>query len=311
MKTPVIFLIFNRPTKTKQVFEAIRQAKPSQLLVIADGARGDRPGEAAKCEETKAVINGVDWDCQVLTNYADTNLGLKTRISSGLTWAFSQVEEAIILEDDCLPEPSFFRFCEELLQYYRHDERIGTISGLNLQFGKKRNDYSYYFSRYHYSWGWATWRRAWQHFDLDMKLWPLVRDGNWLRDILDSDRQAVRYWEIIMQGAYEHELKTWDYPWLFSFWLQGYSTIVPNLNLMRNLGFDGEGTHTFDPNSKFANLKTENISFPLQHPPFVIRDLQADNFIQKTLYDDLDYVNLFKSRLKKFLISQKLLKLEQ
>jgi hypothetical protein len=114
-----------------------------------------------------------------------------------------------------------------------------------------------------------------------------------------------------MQGAYEHELKTWDYPWLFSFWLQGYSTIVPNLNLMRNLGFDGEGTHTFDPNSKFANLKTENISFPLQHPPFVIRDLQADNFIQKTLYDDLDYVNLFKSRLKKFLISQKLLKLEQ
>jgi hypothetical protein len=311
MKTPVIFLIFNRPAKTKQVFAAIRQAKPSQLLVVADGARVDRPGEAAKCEETKAVINGVDWDCQVLTNYADTNLGLKTRISSGLTWAFSQVEEAIILEDDCLPEPTFFPFCEELLQYYRHDERIGTISGLNLQFGKKRNDYSYYFSRYHYSWGWATWRRAWQHFDLDMKLWPLVRDGNWLRDILDSDRQAVRYWEIIMQGAYEHELKTWDYPWLFSFWLQGYSTIVPNLNLMRNLGFDGEGTHTFDPNSKFANLKTENISFPLQHPPFVIRDLQADNFIQKTLYDDLDYVNLFKSRLKKFLISQKLLKLEQ
>jgi hypothetical protein len=311
MKTPVIFIIFNRPTKTEKVFAAIRQAKPEKLLVIADGARGDRSGEVEKCEATRAIIDRVDWDCQVLTNYADTNLGVKNRVASGLNWAFTEVEEGIILEDDCLPDASFFPFCEELLERYREDERIGIISGLNLQFGRQRSDCSYYFSRYHYSWGWATWRRAWQHFDLDMKMWAMIRDGNWLKDIFNGDLYAIHYWNIIMQGAYENELKTWDYAWLLSFWSQNYLSVVPNANLIDNLGFDGEGTHTFDPNSKFANLATQSISFPLKHPPFVIRDLQADSFTQKTLYTDLNYVNLFKSRLKKFLISKKLLKLKK
>ena len=153
LTTPVVFVIFNRPDTTAKVFEAIRQAKPPKLLVIADGARIDKPGEAKKCAAARAIINQVDWQCEVLTNYSDVNLGCRKRVSSGLDWVFEQVEEAIILEDDCLPHPTFFRYCQELLEKYRDDEHIMMISGNNFQFGRKRNEYSYYFSHYSHIWG--------------------------------------------------------------------------------------------------------------------------------------------------------------
>ncbi|MFM7711944.1 MAG: glycosyltransferase family 2 protein, partial [Microcystis sp.] len=142
------------PDTTARVFEAIRQAKPPKLLVVADGPRADRADDIEKCKAARAIIEGVDWDCEVLTNYSDVNLGCKNRVSSGLNWVFDTVEEAIILEDDCVPDPTFFRFCEELLEYYRHDQRIMVISGNNFQFGKKRTGYSYYFSVYTHCWGW-------------------------------------------------------------------------------------------------------------------------------------------------------------
>jgi hypothetical protein len=160
LTTPVAFLIFNRPDTTAKVFEAIRQAKPPKLLVVADGPRPDRPDDIEKCKAARGVVEQVDWDCEVLRNYSDVNLGCKKRVSSGLDWVFNTVEEEIILEDDCLPHPTFFRFCEELLDYYRHDERIMVISGDNFQFGRNCTEYSYYFSRYNHCWGWSTWRRS-------------------------------------------------------------------------------------------------------------------------------------------------------
>ncbi|OUC08639.1 hemolytic protein HlpA-like protein, partial [Litorilinea aerophila] len=165
MQTPVIFLIFNRPDTTAQVFAEIAKARPRRLLVVADGPRPHRPDDVEKCSATRAVIERVDWPCEVSCDFAEENLGGRRRISSGLTWAFSQVEAAIVLEDDCLPHPTFFPFCEELLNRYCHDERIMAITGDNFQFGRSRTKYSYYFSRYFHSWGWATWRRAWQHYD--------------------------------------------------------------------------------------------------------------------------------------------------
>lgn len=304
MKTPLIFLIFNRPDTTKKVFEAIRHAKPKKLLVVADGPRSDRPEEAEKCQQTRAIIDLVDWDCEVVTNFADTNLGTKQRISSGLNWAFELVEEAIILEDDCLPDASFFPFCEELLEYYRHDDRVGMICGQNFLFGRKRTDWSYYFSRYHYSWGWATWRRAWQHFDTDMKLWPTIRDGKWLEDIF-GDRQAVRYWHLLLDATYENEINTWDYQWMLSIWLQNYLTVVPNVNLISNVGFGEQATRTKEKDSKYANMPVENMATPLKHPPFVIRDRLADNYIQKTLFKDFSPTVYFKNAIKKLLRSKK------
>jgi predicted O-linked N-acetylglucosamine transferase (SPINDLY family) len=282
LTTPVCFIIFNRPDVTQRVFEKIREAKPPKLLVVADGARANKSGEQEKCAAARAIINQVDWECEVLTDYSDINLGCRKRISSGLDWVFSQVEEAIILEDDCLPHPSFFRFCEELLEKYRHKSRIMLISGQNLQFGQRRRNYSYYFSRYNHCWGWATWKRAWQYYDDAMTLWPQVRDENWLFDIL-QDEQAFRYWSATFQAMYEG-YDTWDYPWLFACYINQGLSILPNINLVSNIGFGKEGTHATDSNSILANIAVEKMQFPLNHPPFIIRDIIADDFTEKTFY---------------------------
>lgn len=283
IKTPVVLLIFNRPDTTEKVFKTIRQAKPSKLLVVADGARSDRPCEAEKCYATRKIIDRVDWDCEVLTNYSEVNLGCKVRVSTGLDWVFNQVEEAIILEDDCLPHSSFFRFCEELLDYYRDDRRIMVISGDNFQLGRKRTNYSYYFSRYNHCWGWATWKRAWQHYDIDMKLWQQIREDDWLKFILEEPHTA-KYWQKIFQNVYEEKVNSWAFRWTFACWLQSGLTVLPNVNLVSNIGFGTEGTHTTKTKNIFANLPVEEIDFPLQHPPFVIRDAQADRFTQKYNY---------------------------
>ena len=264
MSTAVVLIIFNRPNTTKKVFEMIRQFKPSQLLVIADGPRPHFPTDVEKCLATRKILEQVDWNCQVLKNYSDKNLGTKRRISSGLNWVFDQVEEAIILEDDCLPHPSFFPFCEELLDKYRHDQRIMTISGNNFQFGRRRTEYSYYFSRYALIWGWATWRRAWQDNDIDMKHWVSVRDGNWLRDILDDSR-AVRYWSRIFQNCYDGKINSWAFTWTFTSWIQHALSILPNVNLVSNIGFSADACNTRDIYSPFANYHTEAMEFPLNH----------------------------------------------
>ncbi|MCA1990568.1 MAG: class I SAM-dependent methyltransferase [Coleofasciculus sp. S288] len=281
LKTPVCLMIFKRPDTTAKVFEAIRQAKPPKLLVVADGPRADRPGEAEKCAAARAIIDHVDWDCEVLTNYSDINLGCRKRVSSGLNWVFELVEEAIVLEDDCLPHPTFFRFCEELLERYRHDDRVMAISGNNFQLGQKRTEYSYYFSIYNHIWGWASWRRAWQLYELEMKRWPKFRDSNLLENIL-QDHQAVAHWSRIFQSGFEG-FDTWDFAWTFTCWNHNGLSILPNINLVSNIGFGPEATHT-KGESQFANLPTEAMSFPLRHPPLVTRDIQADNLTEKMMF---------------------------
>lgn len=282
LTTPVAFFIFKRPDTTRRVFEVIRQVKPNKLLVVADGPRPDYPEEAEKCAAARAIIESVDWDCEVLKNYSDVNLGCKCRVSSGLDWVFENVEEAVILEDDCLPHPTFFRFCEKLLNRYRDDERIMVISGDNFQFGRKRTDYSYYFSRYYHCWGWATWRRAWLHYDVDMKLWPEIRNGGWLKDIFGRSA-LVKYRSDILQRVYEGKIDTWDYQWAFSCWIQNGLGIIPNVNLVSNIGFGSEATHS--PNiSRVANMDVEAMDFPLKHPPFVIRDAKSDDFVERNIF---------------------------
>lgn len=285
LTTPIAFIIFKRPEVTAKVFEAIRRAKPQKLYVIADGARPDRPGEAERCAATRAVIEQIDWDCQVFKNYADQNLGCKHRVSSGLDWVFSHEETAVILEDDCLPHPSFFPFCQELLERYRTDERIMLIGGDNSAQIGGRTPYSYFFSRYTAIWGWATWRRAWQQRDIEMKLWPEIREGGWLRDVLE-DAQAVQYWTNLLQGVYDGKIDSWGITWTFTCWLQSGLCILPNLNLVSNLGFGQDATHTKEANSQFANALTQEIAFPLKHPPFVIRDTKADRLKQSKKFSN-------------------------
>lgn len=306
MNTAVVLIVFNRPKRTELILERIRQAKPPKLLVIADGPRPDRPNEAEQCEAARAIIDRIDWDCTVLKNYSDVNLGCKRRIASGLDWVFEQVEEAIILEDDCIPDLSFFPFCEALLERYRNDTRVMMISGNNFQFERSRPVYDYYFSRYTLIWGWATWRRAWQKFDFHMKYWQHLRDSRWLKDVLD-DSCSVQYWTELFDAVEQGELDYWDVVWTYSCWIQNGLSIVPNSNLVSNTGFDPTATNTIDVDSPFANMPTTPIHLPLRHPPFMIRDAEADRFSQRTQFH-ISTVHWLKNKVRNWLISKGLRK---
>ena len=301
MKTPVVLIIFNRPSHTEKVFEIIRQIQPPKLFVIADGPRSDRPDEQAKCAAARAIIERVDWDCQVLKNYSDINLACDPRIIDGLNWVFNTVEEAIILEDDCVPHPTFFPYCDELLERYRYDERVMHISGQNVLFGRNRTDYSYYFSRFTLSWGWATWRRAWKYFDVDLKLWLEIQDRKFMKDILE-DPYAVKIWTKTAQMLYDRELTAWDFKWNFACLLQNGLGIIPKGNLVSNIGYGAEATHIHDEKDPYINVPTEAMDFPLKHPPFIIRDLEADKLTQRTLFDyDPNIFKKAQNKIKKLL----------
>lgn len=280
IETAVVFIIFNRPKQTEIVFEAIRKAKPKKLLVVADGSRFDE--EAEKCQKARAVIQKIDWNCETLTNFSDKNLGCGKRVSSGLDWVFSEVDEAIILEDDCLPTPSFFYFCQALLEYYRHDERIMSISGTNVQLSQSRTDYSYYFSKYNHIWGWASWKRAWKHYDFYMKTWPEFRKANLINYVFD-DPYEQRYWTKIFDSMFfERSIDTWDYMWMYSILSQNGLQIIPNVNLVSNIGFGVDATHTINKNH-LAGLPTTDI-WKIKHPPFIVRHQEADNYIFDYIY---------------------------
>lgn len=278
LETPVAFLIFKRPDTTEKVFQAIREAKPKKLLVVADGPRN--PEEEAKCQQARAIIEKVDWDCEVIKNYSETNLGCQERVSSGLDWVFSKVEEAIILEDDCVPHPDFFPYCEELLAYYKNDTRIMHIGGNNFLCSRANLEYSFYFSCYPHCWGWATWRRAWQYYDGQMNLWPLVQNYQSLYEVFCSKEEVARR-QKLWEKTYQNEINTWAYRWFFSIRSQNGISILPKENLISNIGFNSEGTHTKNDDSLRANLPTSKLKLPLHHPEFIVRDSEADYNYEK------------------------------
>src|SRR5215470_4648664 len=277
LDTPVALIIFNRPHTTERVFAEIAKAKPRKLFVIADGPRTDREGEAERCAATRDVVERIDWDCDVLRNYSDVNLGCGNRPASGVSWVFEHVESAIILEDDCVPHPTFFRYCEELLEKYRDDERIMHIGSGGFQFGRQPSGYSYFFSRHFPSWGWASWRRAWGAFDMSLKLWPAVRDDSWLWDIYDDER-VIDFFRTVFDQTHGAggNMSWWDFQWTFSCWLQHGLSILPHTSLVSNIGFGNDATHTRGASDRIANVPTSAMVFPLRHPPHVVRDREAD-----------------------------------
>lgn len=274
MDLNIAFSIFNRPETTARVFEAIRKARPQRLFVIADGPRPDRTGEQDCCQASRDIVDaGIDWPCEVYRHYSEVNLGCRLRMVTGYDWVFQHVEHCILLEDDCLPDQSFFPYCQELLDRYRDDERVMAISGDNFQNGRKRTPYSYYFSGIIHVWGWATWRRTWKKYDVAMKLWPEVKQGGWLKDIWASEQYAAmwtRNFDAIHAGY-----DTWDHQLTFALYINNGLCILPSVNLISNIGFGPEATHTKFVSSE-ANQQLYTMSFPLHHPPFMIRDVAAD-----------------------------------
>jgi hypothetical protein len=275
MRTPVALCIFNRPQTTERVFAAIAAAKPPMLLVVADGPRPDHPGEAEKCAAARAIIERVDWPCEVRTNFAETNMGARFRMASGITWVFEQVEEAIILEDDVLAHPTFFQFCDELLEKYRDDERVGYIGGHNVLFGRRTTPYSYYFAATLNGWGWASWRRAWKYYDVYAKLWAEIRDQGQIPSLLygkPDARATRRFYEWSYRGEMENY---WDVQWDFACRAQHMLTIIPSVPLTENIGLGADSTTTIFQ-YKLATLHAQPMEFPLSHPPYMFHDAIAE-----------------------------------
>lgn len=265
--TPILFLVFNRPDTTRQVFERIRQIRPSQLFVAADGPRQGKEGEQEKTDEVRRLIlNGIDWDCDVKTLFREQNLGCGKAVSEGITWFFEHVEQGIILEDDTLPDLSFFSFCEELLTRYQDNEQIMLITGSNFQGSKNWGKGSYFFSNYVNMWGWASWRRAWQHYDFDLETFETFEQASGLEKLLQTSIE-VTYWRNIFQSfRTQNRIDTWDYQWIFSVWNRGGLTITPNQNLITNLGFGVDATHTSGEYlEKLYKKKTQQITSVI-HP---------------------------------------------
>ncbi len=281
-RTPVALVIFNRPDLTAAIAEAIRASRPPKVYVIADGPRADRPDDAERCAQARKVVEETAWDCEVVTDYADRNLGCKGRIASGLSWVFEQTERAVVLEDDLVPEPTFFDYCDALLERYADDERISAISGNNFLAGKRRTPASYYYSLYPHSVGWATWRRAWTHFDGEMSSWPAVRDGRWLHDIL-GDRYAERFWRERFDATYAGEVDSWAIPWLLSCWVHGGLGVCPSVNLVAHVGAGADAAH-MSASTPQENVPTAPLPFPLTHPELVIADREAARLTMRRIF---------------------------
>lgn len=272
--TPVLFLVFNRPETTAVVFEEIRKAQPLYLYVAADGARS--PEEQLKVEQVRDIVQKVDWDCEVKTLFRAQNLGCRKAVSTAIDWFFSHVEEGIILEDDCLPSESFFAFCSHLLAEYRNDDRIGHIGGSNFQMGKTIGDGSYYFSRLTHVWGWASWRRVWNTYDVDMKSFEQFTVNH--LENLASHAAYRNIWYRNLSATFHQNINTWDYQYAYCNLINNRLSIIPNSNMIKNIGFGEDATHTFGDHPH-ANLPTHEIT-EIIAPSFFIPDAQADLFTQ-------------------------------
>lgn len=283
MDIPVLFLVFNRPGLTRTVLEAIRQAQPRTVYIASDGPVKNATEDREKVEAVRKLILDGLRGFDVRTLFSEENLGCKTAVSSAISWFFEHEEMGIILEDDCLPDPSFFPYCEELLKRYRDDRRVMHIGGCNFQEGIERGTASYYFSRYNHIWGWASWRRAWHFYDVKMKGFPDFRRRGMLRKVFDNTR-AMRYWLRILHSVYAGKVNTWDYQWTYAIWAENGLSIVPNVNLVSNLGFGKASTHTSNPRDRHSGMESSRISLPLSHPKDVAVDREADDFIFRNSY---------------------------
>jgi len=273
----VAFTVFNRPDVTEKVFSQIALARPAKLFLIADGPR-PLTSDIDNCKAVRRIVDNIDWPCEVFRNFSEVNLGLGRRMTSGISWVFGHVEECIILEDDCLPSASFFRFCEEMLERYRDDERIMHINGYSYQFGHIRTEDSYYISQITCPWGWATWRRAWKYYDFCIPLWATLCQTDWLRDIV-KDPRTVRYFTRVFDAAYRGESLTWSGQWTFSTLCQSGLSVSPREDLIMNLGFGPEATTTkSDSSPEEYNRPPAELTFPLRYPACMARNLAAEAF---------------------------------
>ncbi len=296
LKLPILFIIFNKKEETKQVFQSIRLQKPAKLFIAADGARDDKEGEQEKCEYVrKWVLDHIDWDCEVKTLFRDKNVGCGHGPAEAITWFFENVDEGIILEDDCLPNLSFFSFCEELLPKYRNDNNISIVSGNNFQPNQPlKIEGDYYFSVFPSTNGWATWKRTWQDYDYYISKWKTIDRNNFL-SFLFSEKKYQLWWKDRFDTIYNQKPDDmWDFQFYFHCMNRRQLAIIPKGNLVTNIGYGADATHSSDPDNYFANFKMYDLIFPISHPIERNRNEQADLFIQQNLFGEVEIVKPIK-----------------
>ena len=281
-KTPILVIAWKRPEKTKELLNKIKLINPNKVYFACDGPKNKNLDNIIKVEKTRAILLDNDEINYTKYLFSKNNQGCKNGVTNAINWFFENEEEGIILEDDCIPHLDFFKFCEEMLDKYRTDKRIWSITGHNQQDNIQRGNGTYYFSKYPRSWGWATWKRSWLKYDRDIKDWPNIKKSCVLNNQLIYKNELM-FWENTLDNIYHHNSPdTWDYQWTLSSFLNSGLTVVPNKNLIKNIGLDDEATHTFAGKSqtKFNQKKIErNIIFPTIHPKYFITDKKADNIV--------------------------------
>lgn len=299
LNTPILLIGFNRPDLIERVFSQIRLVKPEKLYLAVDGARNKN--EEIKVNLVKDIIKLIDWECEVKTLFADKNYGCNLGPVRAMNWFFQNEEMGIILEDDVLADESFFYYCQELLEKYKCNKKIGSISGNNFQFGIKNGKGDYYFSKYSHSCGWATWRRSWNLFDIKIKDYEKFKEIV-LNKVFNKYIDKL-YWKLIFSEIVDGTIDSaWDYQWNWMMWKNKMLGIIPNNNLVKNIGFNREdATHT-KFRSKFAEIMVDPIMFPLKHPEFIVRSIEADDYTQKNNYILWKEVGMFLIRKYKQLV---------
>lgn len=286
MTPPVLVIAFNRPAHTRQILEAVKNAKPTKIYLALDGPRSQNTNDEKSRQEILETFKSINWDCEVDTLIRTNNLGCKIGVSSAITWFFEHEEQGIILEDDCLPSTDFFGFCGDMLERYKGEESIMQINGVNYQHGQHRGSADYYFSRIPHVWGWATWRRAWKLYDIEM---------NGLEDFFDQDiyksiinyKNARKFWEPSLTATKQGEVNTWDYQWVFSIWKNNGLTIMPNYNLISNIGFDQLATHTTAYNDNVANMPFVKMPLVRTYTDLYVSNYAADIYSFNTMFQPL------------------------
>jgi hypothetical protein len=296
VESAILFLVFNRLDVTKQVFEIIKAVKPPHLYIASDGARVDVAGEERMVQTIRDyIIDNIDWECKVKTLFRNKNLGCKHAVSQAISWFFEHEEMGVILEDDCLPDPSFFRFCDELLVKYANKNEVAVINGGGrtdkLLFSKS----SYCFTKYPLIWGWASWRRVWQQYDIEMKDW-----SEYKHDIINSfdKKKTACYWQNAFDKTYQGQIDTWDYQFIYMVLKNNYKCIVPHKNLISNIGFSADATHTRDNVYGDANQKTFELDFPLIHPENFNNNISVDDFYDR-YFSPIPFIKRVKRKILK------------
>ena len=302
LNTAVLFLVFNRLNTTKQVFEAIKEAKPPRLYIAADGARELKDGEEEKVKSVREyIMTNIDWECEIKTLFRETNFGCKIAVSSAIDWFFENEEMGIILEDDCLPSQSFFWFCEELLIRYKNTEQVGAISGdlRGLDIDLVNKD-SYDFCTYFSMWGWATWGRVWKKYDVNIFSSPNSIDK--IDAVLNNMRfqkNTLLFWKKQFEKVQKNKIDTWDYQFISLLFSHKYKTVIPAVNLISNIGFDEEATHTRNQYAYQANVPRSDIDFPLILTKEILVNKNIDKWYENNEYKKLSFTDKVYRKLKK------------